>query len=111
MVLLVSAPLYHQRTETKARQTKVTRKMTALDVVTHVSSAEKKKKTRNPTNWLGSAKRDVTYPIATVVYNICYHLFRKRLFIAVDRDNNTTPAIYVMHRSIIGLEYNNCNYK
>ena len=28
--------------------------------------------TRRPTNWWGSAKRDVTRPTATVVYNACY---------------------------------------
>ena len=33
-------------------------------------------KTRRPTNWWGSAKRDVTHPTATVVYNACHHLFR-----------------------------------
>ena len=33
-------------------------------------------KTRKPTNWWGSAKRDVAHPTATVVYNTCYNLFR-----------------------------------
>ena len=33
--------------------------------------------TREPTNWLDSAKHDVTRPTATVVYNTCYHLFQK----------------------------------
>ena len=56
---------------------------------------------------VGSAKRDVTHTTATVVFNAGYHLFRKRVCIAVhrlawaiDRDNNTIPAVYVMHRSI-----------
>ena len=34
--------------------------------------------TRRPTNRWGSAKCDVTRPTATVVYNACYHVFRKR---------------------------------
>ena len=34
--------------------------------------------TRKPTNWWVSAKRAVTHPTATVVYNTCYHLFQKR---------------------------------
>ena len=68
-------------------------------------------KTRRPASWRGSAKRDVTYPITTVVYNTCYHLFRKCPYITVDHDNNTTPAIYAMHRSIIRLEYKHCNEK
>ena len=29
-------------------------------------------KTRNPINWWGSAKRDFTHSIATVIYNTCY---------------------------------------
>ena len=36
-------------------------------------------KTRRPTNWWGSAKRVVTHPTMTVVYNTCYHLFRKKI--------------------------------
>ena len=40
-------------------------------------------KTRRPTNSWDSAKRDITHPTATVVYNACYHLFRKRSCIAV----------------------------
>ena len=42
-------------------------------------------KTRKPTNWWGSAKRDVTNPTATVVYNTCYHLFRKCSYMTVHR--------------------------
>ena len=54
---------------------------------------------KRPTNWWGSAnaKRDVTHHTTTVVYNACFHFLRKRSWITVDRDNNTTPAIYVMH--------------
>ena len=37
-------------------------------------------KTRKPTNWWLSAKHDDTHPRATVVYNACYHLFRKHLY-------------------------------
>ena len=40
---------------------------------------------RRPTNWWGRAKLDVTHPTATVVYNACYRLFRKRSFITVYR--------------------------
>ena len=57
----------------------------------------------------GSAKRDVTRPTATVVNNTCHNLFRKRSCITIGRDNNRTPAIYVMHESLIKLEYNHCN--
>ena len=42
-------------------------------------------KTRRPTNWWGSAKRGVAHPTATVVYNVCYHLFRERSCITVHR--------------------------
>ena len=55
--------------------------------------------TRRPTNWWGTAKRDVTHPTATVVYNICYNLLENVHALPcieshwrVDRDNNTTPA-------------------
>ena len=41
------------------------------------------KSTRKPTNWWGSAKRDVTHPTATVIYNTCHHLFRKRSYLTV----------------------------
>ena len=41
-------------------------------------------KTRRPTSWWGSPKREVTHPTATVVYyNACYHLLRKRSCITV----------------------------
>ena len=53
----------------------------------------------------------LTYPTATVVYNTWYHFFRKCPCITVDRDNNTTPAIYEMNRSIRRLEYTRCNEK
>ena len=42
---------------------------------------------------------------------ICYHFFRKRSCITLDRDNNMTPAIYVIYRSRMRLEYNHCNEK
>ena len=64
-------------------------------------------RTRRPTNWWGSAKRDFTPPSHSdcrIIYPTCYHLSRKRSCITIDRDNNTTPAIYVMHRSINRLE-------
>ena len=34
---------------------------------------------------VGSAMRDVTHPTATVVYNACYHLFRKCSYTTVHR--------------------------
>ena len=52
-------------------------------------------KTGSHTYLWGSAKRDVTHPTATVVYNTYYHLFRKRSYTAADRDINTPPAVYV----------------
>ena len=59
---------------------------------------------------VGSAKRDVTHPIATVIYNACYHLFRKHLCITVHRlghridcDNNMTPAIYAFEPPFFGV--------
>ena len=42
-------------------------------------------KTRRPANWWISAKRDVIHPTVTVVYNACFHLFRKRSCITVCR--------------------------
>ena len=42
-------------------------------------------KTRMATDWWGSAKRDVTHPTSNVVYNACYHSFRKRSRVAVYR--------------------------
>ena len=45
----------------------------------------KANKTRKPTNWWGNATRDVTHPTVTRVYNICYHLFRKRSCLTVHR--------------------------
>ena len=42
-------------------------------------------KTRRSTNWWSSAKRDLTHLTATVVFNACYHLFRKRSCIPVHR--------------------------
>ena len=41
--------------------------------------------TRKPTNWWGSAKRDVSHPTATVVNNTCYHFFRKRSCVTLNR--------------------------
>ena len=41
-------------------------------------------KTKKPTNWWCSAKRDVTHPTVTVVRNTCYHLFRKRSCMTVN---------------------------
>ena len=35
--------------------------------------------TRKPTKWWCSTKSDKIHPRVTVVYNACYHLFRKRL--------------------------------
>ena len=35
--------------------------------------------------WWGSAKRDVTHPTVTVIYNACYHLFQKHLCVTVCR--------------------------
>ena len=51
--------------------------------------------TRRPTNWWGSAKRDVTYPTATVVYRLaitCSENVHEQFCpcITIDRDNNTT---------------------
>ena len=43
-----------------------------------------------PTSWWGSAKRDVTLPTATVVYNACYHLLRKRSCTTLYRLTATT---------------------
>ena len=61
--------------------------------------------TRRPTNWWGSAKRDVTNPTATVVYNACYYLFPKRACIPLTATTITTPSI------TIRLEHNHCNEK
>ena len=52
---------------------------------------------------IGEAVRNGTSPIPhrlSYIILVIYHLFRKLSCIAVHRDNNTTPAIYVMHRSI-----------
>ena len=56
---------------------------------------------------VGSAKRDVTHPtaIASIILAIaCSENVRARPCIdlhgQVDRNNNTTPDIYVMHRSL-----------
>ena len=50
-------------------------------------------KTRKPIKWLSSAKRYVTHLRATVVYNICYHSFPKRLCTPMyglnEHENNT----------------------
>ena len=64
--------------------------------------------TRKPTSCWGCAKRDGTPPTATVVYNTfvitCSENVHAWLCIdspgRVDRDSNTTPAIYEMHRNI-----------
>ena len=63
---------------------------------------------RKPTNWWGSAKRDDTPRGSTVVYNACYHLFRKGLctpmciwahsYVRRERDSNTKIAIRAMLR-------------
>ena len=87
------------RTETRLEPTKLTqqnkrysnRKLgkwvqmdTAYDNVTY-NKRSSVKKTRRPTNWWGSAYCDVTHPTATVIYNACYHWFRKRSCITVHR--------------------------
>ena len=68
----------------------------------NLASVQYEGKTRRPTNCRGNTKRDVAHPTATVVYNTCYHLFRKRSCITDDRDNNTRPIV------ILTLEYDHC---
>ena len=63
---------------------------------------------------IGGAVRNPTSLIPqrlSYIINTCYHLFRKGSCITVDRNNKTTPAIFVMHRSIMRLDYNHCNEK
>ena len=43
------------------------------------------RKTRRPINCCCSAKRDVSHPTATVVYNACYQFLQKRSCITVHR--------------------------
>ena len=53
----------------------------------------------SPPNGGGSAKRDVTHPTATVVYNVSYHLFRKRSFTTVHRLACTRAGVVLLLRS------------
>ena len=69
---------------------------------------EVNKKANQLVRWWGSTNRDDTRRIATVVYNACYHLFRKRLhtllhlleYMRLERDTNKKIAICVMSRRL-----------
>ena len=61
-------------------------------------------KTRRPTNWWGSGKREDTHPKATVLYNASDHFLRKRscitrlAWVNWPWQQHDTSYFYVMHR-------------